>query len=344
MSAAVEYVADGLDPAALTKFFDDRVAGFRGGLSAELMQGGRSNLTYRLTDGHTSWVLRRPPPGALTPSAHDMRREYRVVSALTGSGVPVARPVAFGDESVMGVPFSVVEHVEGMVIHTLEQLNRLPQESITECGYTLVDVLASLHAIDPDAVGLTGFGRPEGYLSRQIERGYDQWGRVRTRRLPDIEALSGRLAVACPPESGASIVHGDFRIDNAIVSPDDPTDVRALVDWEMATLGDPLADLGLHLAYADPAFAPVLAGSAASTSNRLPAPSQLADRYASVSGRDLGNLDFYLSLGYFKIAVIAEGIHARHRRGLTLGSGFDTVGQAVAPLAAAGLRAPGSSV
>jgi aminoglycoside phosphotransferase (APT) family kinase protein len=201
-----------------------------------------------------------------------------------------------------------------------------------------VDVLARLHQVEPGSVGLDGFGQPEGYLARQVRRWHSQWQRVQTRPLPDIYALHARLAEACPAESGASIVHGDYRIDNAILDHADLAKIRAVVDWEMATLGDPLADLALHLVYADPAFAPVLAG-AASTSDRLPAAADLAQRYASVSSRDLAHLDFYLGLGYFKIAVIAEGIHARHQRGMTRGAGFDHVGDAVAPLAAAGLRA-----
>ncbi|WP_105972690.1 phosphotransferase family protein [Streptomyces geranii] len=330
---------DGLEPAALERYFAEHVPEFRGGLTAELMQGGRSNLTYALTDGQTRWVLRRPPLGELTPSAHDMGREYRMIAALAGSGVPVARAVALADAEVLGVPFAVVEYVDGTVIRTVEQLHALPQPAITRCAHALVDVLARLHAVDPDAVGLTGFGRPEGYLTRQVQRWYDQWQRVRTRELGDMERLHAHLAANCPAESGASVVHGDFRIDNTILDPADPGTVRAVVDWEMATLGDPLADLGLHLVYADPSFAPVLSGSAASTSERLPATADLAQRYAEASGRDLGGLGFYLSLGYFKIAVIAEGIHARFRQGLTRGTGFDTVGQAVAPLAAAGLRA-----
>ncbi|MFJ9824500.1 phosphotransferase family protein [Streptomyces sp. NPDC101160] len=339
MSAAARSTVDGLDLAALNSFFHDHVPGFRGALSASLIQGGRSNLTYQLTDGHAIWVLRRPPLGGLTPSAHDMGREFRVISALAGSGVPVPRAVACGDASVMGVPFSLVEYVGGRVIRTPEQLHTLTDQQITACAHALVDVLAGLHAVDPGAVGLTGFGRPEGYLSRQIERWYDQWTRVRTRDLPDIDTLHARLTTACPPEAGASIVHGDFRIDNAILAPHDPSEVRALVDWEMATLGDPLADLGLHLVYTDPAFAPVLGGAAASTSERLPTRRELAARYAEASGRDLARLDFYLGLGYFKIAVIAEGIHARHLQGLTRGDGFDAVGEAPGPLAAAGLRA-----
>ncbi|NKQ56101.1 phosphotransferase family protein [Amycolatopsis sp. K13G38] len=330
---------EGLNMPALERFFSEQVAGFAGNLTAELVTGGRSNLTYRLTDGASEWILRRPPLGGLTPSAHDMKREYEVVAALAGTGVPVARACVLGDAEVLGTPFSVVEYVDGLVIRTKEQLHVLPGEEIHRCAYGLVDTLARLHAVDPVAVGLGGFGRPEGYLARQIRRWNDQWHRVRTRELADVDRLHSLLAEACPPESGAAIVHGDYRIDNAIIDPDDPGTVRALVDWEMATLGDPLSDLGLHLVYCDPAFEPVLAGSAASTSPRLPGVEDLAQRYATVSGRDLGRMPFYLALGYFKIAVIAEGIHARFVQGMTVGAGFDTVGSAVAPLAAAGLRA-----
>ncbi|MGV0044914.1 phosphotransferase family protein [Mycobacterium colombiense] len=342
MNATHTAAPDGLDLQALEGFFADHVPGFSGTLSAELIQGGRSNLTYRLSDGHLTWVLRRPPLGGLAPSAHDMQREYRVVATLSGTDVPVARAVALADAGVLGVPFTVVEYVGGRVIRTLEDLHALPHAEITRCASGLIEVLVRLHAVDPAEVGLAGFGRAEGYLQRQVARWHDQWQRVRTRNLSDIDRLHERLVAACPAEAGASIVHGDFRIDNAIFDRDDVGRVLALVDWEMATLGDPLADLGLHLVYSDPAFAPVLGGSAASTSPRLPCISELAEHYAQSSGRDLGDLHFYLALGYFKIAVIAEGIHARFQRGMTRGDGFDTVGDAVAPLAAAGLTQLGA--
>ncbi|TQM11932.1 phosphotransferase family protein [Pseudonocardia kunmingensis] len=329
----------GLDLPALRAWFAAHVPG-AGELDAELIAGGRSNLTYRLTDGRATWVLRRPPLGGLTPSAHDMAREYRVVAALRDSGVPVAGAVALcEDPDVIGAPFAVVEHVSGRVVRTRAELDALTDAEVRRCAFALVDVLARLHAVDPAAVGLAGFGRPEGYLVRQVRRWHDQWTRVATRPLSDVDALHARLAAACPPESGASIVHGDFRIDNAILDGGDAGVVRALVDWEMATLGDPLADLGLHLAYADPAFDPVLGGSAASTSPRLPAADEVVARYAAASGRDVSGIAFHLALGYFKAAVIAEGIHARHVAGRTVGEGFDTVGAAVAPLAAAGLAA-----
>jgi aminoglycoside phosphotransferase (APT) family kinase protein len=339
MSVVGDSTLDGLDLPALERFFAGHVPGFAGGLTAGLLQGGRSNLTFVLSDGTQSWVLRRPPLGELTPSAHDVGREYQVVAALAGHSVPVARAVALAGPDILGAPFSVVEFVNGQVIRTAGQLHALRPDDITRCAYALVDVLARLHQLEPSAVGLAEFGRPEGFLARQVRRWYDQWQRVQTRPLEDIDTLHARLAEACPAESGASIVHGDYRIDNTIVDHDDPAVIRAIVDWEMATLGDPLADLGLHLVYSDPAFAPVLAGSAASTSDRLPPAADLAQRYAHTSGRELAHLDFYLGLGYFKIAVIAEGIHARHLQGMTRGTGFDHVGDAVAPLAAAGLRA-----
>jgi aminoglycoside phosphotransferase (APT) family kinase protein len=248
--------------------------------------------------------------------------------------------VALGqDLSVLGVPFSVVAYVAGQVIRTQDALHALPDADIVRCGYALIDVLAQLHAVDPEAVGLGEFGRPKGYLARQIRRWHDQWDRVRTRALPDVEILHLRLAKICPDESGASIVHGDYRIDNAILDVGDAGTVRALIDWEMATLGDPLADLGLHLAYSDPALNHVLGGSAASTSERLPSPDDLVQRYAIASQRDVDNVAFYRGLGYFKGAVIAQGVHARYTSGFTLGSGFETAGQAVPLLAAAGIDA-----
>ncbi len=268
-----------------------------------------------------------------------MAREYQVVAGLTGTGVPVPRAVALGqDLSVLGVPFSVVEYVPGQVIRSKDDLHALPDAEITRCAYALMDVLAALHAVYPEAVGLGGFGRPKGYLARQIRRWHGQWNRVRTRALPDIETLQLRLAEICPEESGASIVHGDYRIDNAILDAADAGTVRALVDWEMATLGDPLADVGLYLVYSDPATDHILGGSAASTSERLPPADELVQRYAVASGRDLGSLAFYQALGYFKLAVIAEGIHARYTSGHTLGPGFENVGQAVPLLVASGVN------
>jgi aminoglycoside phosphotransferase (APT) family kinase protein len=311
-----------------------------GELRAELIAGGRSNLTYRVTDGRSDWVLRRPPLGNLTPSAHDMEREYRVVAALADSAVPVARAVAYcADPAVIGAPFAVVEHVGGRVIRTRDDLAGLTDADVHRCAFALVDVLVDLHAVDPVAAGLGTFGRPDGYLGRQVRRWYDQWTRVATRELPDLETLHDRLVEGCPDDSGSAIVHGDLRVDNAILDAGDVGAVRALVDWEMSTLGDPLADLALHVVYRDPAFDPVLGGTGAASSDRMPSPDQLIERYVTRSGRDSGSLAFVLGLGYFKSAVIAEGIHQRFAAGHTVGTGFETVGAAVPQLAAAGLAA-----
>lgn len=338
MSGPVPTIA-GIDLPALQAWFDRTVPGTQR-LQVQLLQGGRSNLTYRLTDGTHDWVLRRPPLGVLTPSAHDMAREYRVVAALADSEVPVARAVAQCDDlTVLGVPFTVVEYVPGRTIRSRTELDTLTEAEVRRCAFGLVEVLGRLHAVHPTAVGLGDFGRAQGYLGRQVSRWHDQWTRVATRELAALETLHDVLQDSCPAESGTSIVHGDFRIDNAILDAEDPAVVRALVDWEMATLGDPLADLGLHLAYLDVAFDPVIGGDAAATSPRMPTPAALAAHYGQTTGRDVADLTFYLGLGYFKAAVIAEGIHARYAQGHTVGEGFDLVGTAVPQLAAAGLAA-----
>jgi aminoglycoside phosphotransferase (APT) family kinase protein len=331
----------GIDPAGLTRFFAADVPGAGDALSAELIAGGRSNLTYRVTDGVRSWVLRRPPLGGLTPSAHDMRREYRVMAALAGSGVPVPRTVALcEDPAVIGAPFSLVEYVDGPVLRTRKDLDAWSAAAVRHAAEALVAAMARLHAVDPAEVRLADFGRPEGYLARQVRRWHDQWLRVATRDLPDLDRLHALLAerVGQVPPSAGAIVHGDVRIDNAILAPD-LADVRALVDWEMATLGDPLADLALTMVYRSEVFEPVIGGSAAAADPRMPTAREQAELYARYTDRALGDLAFHLGLACLKLAVIAEGIHARHRDGLTVGQGFDTVGSAVPGLAALGLRA-----
>lgn len=332
-------IVDGLDLAAVQKFFDATVPGVCGPLHAELLHGGRSNLTYRLTDGNSSWVLRRPPLGTLTPSAHDMVREYQVVAGLGSTGVPVPRAVALGeDPSILGVPFSVVEYVPGRVIRTKDDLHTLPGAEIARCACALMDVLAELHAVDPESVGLGGFGRPEGYLARQIRRWHDQWNRVRTRTLPDIETLHVRLADICPEESGASIVHGDYRIDNCLLGKQMPPAIAAVLDWELATLGEPLADLGMFIFYwrepgdARPAMTP-----APTMRPGFPSRAYLAERYANRTGADLGDLPSWVALAHFKSAAIAQGIAARVKAGAMAGQEFGDIEGEVERIAAAGL-------
>ncbi|RSM55856.1 acyl-CoA dehydrogenase [Actinoplanes sp. ATCC 53533] len=324
---------------ALRQYFEEQVAECRGPLRLDLIAGGRSNLTYRVTDGHSRWVLRRPPLGPLTPTAHDMGREHHVVAALGASGIPVARAVSYcADPGVIGAPFSIMSYVDGRVLRDGAEAAGLSADDARRCAEALVDELARLHAVDPGQIGLGDFGRPAGYLERQVRRWHDQWARVTTRDLPELAELHRLLVRATPPESGASIVHGDYRLDNVILAHDDPGTILAIVDWEMATLGDPLADLGLTLVYWDPVCAPVLGVRHAPTANAgFPTGPQLAKRYAERSSRDASTLGFYQALGYLKLAVIAEGIHARHLAGQTVGTGFDTVGTAVPALLRAGL-------
>jgi aminoglycoside phosphotransferase (APT) family kinase protein len=313
---------------------------YAGPLTVRLMDGGRSNLTYEVTDGTHRWVLRRPPLGVLTPTAHDMDREYRVVASLGGTGVPVARAVlSCTDPEVIGAPFCVVEFVEGPVLRDGDEAAALAPADARRAAEALVDALVALHAVDPADVGLGDFGRPDGYLERQVRRWRGQWDRVATRTLPDLDELHGRLARALPASGAPAIVHGDYRLDNTILAPGDLGRIAAIVDWEMATLGDPLADLGMLLMYWDPACEPVLGARHVPTANPgFPSGRELAERYAEKSGRGIEAVDYYQALGCFKLAVIAEGIHARYLAGQTVGAGFERVGSAVPALLRSGLE------
>jgi aminoglycoside phosphotransferase (APT) family kinase protein len=300
-----------------------------GELTAELISGGKSNLTYLVRGETGEVVVRRPPLGHVLPSAHDMSREYRVTSALSGIGYPVARPLLLcTDEDVIGAPFYVMEHVEGRVLRGRE-LSTVEPEAAARCGEALVDTLLRLHSVEYAAIGLGDFGRPEGYLSRQLRRWYEQWERSKTRELPLLDSVIERLRAGLP-DSGpgraarAGIVHGDYRLDNVMF--DAGLDrILAVMDWEMATIGDPLADIGLMVVYTDSSALRLIP----SVPEGFPAGSGLAQRYAEGSGIDLTRLDWYVALGFFKLAVISEGIHARYLQGKTVGEGFETFGPAV---------------
>jgi aminoglycoside phosphotransferase (APT) family kinase protein len=332
----------GLDLAALDRYFAEIGVPRSGELRASLLVGGRSNLTYRVGDNNSMWVLRRPPLHGLTPSAHDMAREFRVVSALAKSTVPVATAVTLcHDESVLGAPFQVVAYVAGRVVRSRRQLEALGgADTINGCVDDLLRVLCALHEIRPESVGLADFGNPTGYLERQIRRWGTQWQHVRMPdddRDRDLNRLHAALASSVPQRTGTAIVHGDYRIDNTILTAEDPCRVRAVVDWEMATLGDPLADTALMCAYRDPALDLILNEEAAWTSPLLPTADELAHRYSIVSGRALAHWGFYMAMAYFKLAVIAAGIEHRGQGGPD-GPVPDNAGQAVGPLIAHGLR------
>ena len=316
-----------------------------GPLSARLIAGGKSNLTYLVRAGEQEFVLRRPPLGHVLATAHDMAREHRVISALTPTEVPVPAALLYcADDEVIGAPFYLMEKVDGEVFRSRSQTDPLTAGQRRDLAMAMMDTLAALHMVEPASVGLADFGRPEGYLGRQVRRWAGQLDRSRSRPLPGIDELRDALAETVPEGANAGrIVHGDYRLDNLLASVD-PVAVRAVLDWEMATLGDPLADLGLLLTYWD-----VLGDSDAADGNPVadglgpragfPTGAELIERYAGRSDVNVGPLHWHVALGCFKLAVICEGIHYRHTLGQTLGGGFDRIGDMVAPLVDHGLRA-----
>jgi aminoglycoside phosphotransferase (APT) family kinase protein len=336
---------EGLDLAALDRHLREAGIPRSGELWGELVSGGRSNLTFLVGDDESKWVLRRPPLHGLTPSAHDMAREYRVVAALQDTLVPVARAVTMrNDDSVGGAPFQMVEYVPGLVVRHTGELEALGDKAaISSCIDALIKVLADLHAVDPAAVGLGDFGKPTGYLERQVRRWGSQWDLVKRENDPfdaDVRRLHSALAEALPSQSRSSIVHGDYRIDNTMLDIDDATKVLAVLDWEMSTLGDPISDAALMCVYRHPLFN-VIHASSAWASPLMPEADDLANRYSVAAEQSLDNWDFYMALGYFKVAIIAAGIAFRARMGGGVAADTDQVDQAVGPLMAEGLNALG---
>lgn len=329
----------GLDLAALRTWLDSAHPGLRRGeLTGAVIAGGKSNLTYRVHDGATTWALRRPPLGHVLPTAHDMVREYRVISALAGTAVPVAPSVALCEDiAVLGAPFYLMGFIDGVVLDRPEALARLdPGAARTTCEQ-LMDTLVALHAVDPAAVGLAEFGRPEGFLTRQIRRWQGQWQASETEARPQLAHLIKRLGAALPGPCAPAIVHGDYRLTNVMFSPD-LSHIAAVVDWEMATLGDPLTDVGLLVVYQ------TLAGDGDFVMPRMRpqdgflTPEQMVARYAAGTTRELTDLAWYVGFGYFKLAVVAEGIHHRYLQGKTVGTGFEHFGAAVSRLLDAALQ------
>ncbi len=317
-------------------------AGLAPPLSFELIAGGRSNLTYRVADtsGRTV-VLRRPPVAEVLPTAHDMVREHRVVAALGPSRVPV--PAAIGlcdDPGVIGAPFYVMEHVQGRVVRDVAAAERwLDKAGRWRASESLVEVLGEIHRVDLDAAGLGDLGRHEGYLARQLERWHGQFDRSQVEELPRaelVDALYERLSAAVPAQQETTLVHGDYRLDNTVL--DGGGKVVAVLDWEICTLGDPLADVGLLMVYWSEAgdatnaleVSPTLAPGFASRK-------ELRERYAALTGRDLGGLEYYVGFGYWKVACILQGVFSRYRRGAGGGdrSAVDSLGERVHRLAEA---------
>jgi aminoglycoside phosphotransferase (APT) family kinase protein len=302
---------------------------------AELIAGGRSNLTYRLDFGSgTRLVLRRPPLGHVLPTAHDMAREYHILSALHGTAIPVPAPVAFcQDPEVIGAPFYLMEYVDGLVLRTREDGAQVTPDQARQLSQRLAEMLAAIHGLDLSAAGLTGFGRPDGYLARQLARWQRQWELSATREMPGYDRLVERLAAGLPETGEGTLVHGDFRLDNMLVVLGGRPAIAAVVDWEMSTLGDPLADLGLTLMYwadaADRDWRMINVGAAVTTLPGFFSRAELASRYAELTGRDISGIGYYMAFGCFKLAVVLEGIHARYLQHQTVGEGFEREGHAV---------------
>jgi aminoglycoside phosphotransferase (APT) family kinase protein len=312
-----------------------RAPGLGTGWRAELVSGGLSNLTYRVRGPERTVVVRRPPVGKLLPSAHDVGRERRVMAALRGTPVPV--PEVLGgseDPDVLGAPFFVMAEVKGVVYREPEQASSDLTEAERDALCTnLVDVLAAIHAVDLDATGMRDFGKPAGYLERQVRRWSAQWDASHTRELRAMDELVAQLDAQRPPEGEVTLVHGDYRHDNTLVSRREGHPVvAAVVDWELSTLGDPLADLATWLTYwtgHDEAGQPLVVGAGVPTLPGFPTADEVARRYAAVTGRDVTGLGYYRAFTDFRLAVIAEGVHARYLAGIASGAGYDRAGDAV---------------
>jgi len=308
---------EGIDRTGVEAWFDQHVDGVELPLSFERISGGHSNLTYRVADAAgRRWALRRPPLGKRLGSAHDMGREHKVVSALAPTPVPVAPVLGLcEDESVNGAPFYVMEFVEGPILRGIAEVEAFPEEADRRAiGERVADTLVAIHAVDPDAAGLGDLGRKEDYVARQLRRWQGQWEKSKTRELPAIDTVHERLAARIPEQGPATIVHGDYRLDNMILAPGG--EVAAVVDWELCTLGDPLADVGLLMVYWPERGEETIAlGQPANLAPGFPTREELRDRYAGRSGRDLSQLGFFEALGYWKLAIILEGVYARYAAG-----------------------------
>ena len=329
-----------LPDAALAAYLETALAGFSGPLTSTKFKGGQSNPTYRLDAASGVYVLRRKPPGQVLASAHAVDREFRVLTALHGSAVPVARPLHLcRDESVIGSMFYVMEFVDGRIFWdpALPELGTAERAAYYDA---IVSTLAALHAVDVDAAGLADYGKPGNYFARQIARWSEQYRASQTRAIPDMDALMDKLAARCPADDGVvALVHGDFRIDNLMFDPLEPR-VRAVVDWELSTLGHPLADLGYFCMALRLPRNPALPGLGGMDRAALGIPDEAAllARYSALSGRPIpADWPFVLAFSFFRLAAIAQGVAKRAQQGNASSAQATQAGQMTAMLAEAGL-------
>lgn len=336
----------GIEVDKVSHWLQEHIAGALAPFEFELITGGRSNLTFRVVgaDG-TQFVLRRPPLGHVLATAHDMAREHRIISAVGTTGVPVPRALGLcTDEAVNGAPFYVMSFVEGVVLDGPERVAQMSADLRRGVAEHLFDVLADLHAVDVDAVGLGTLARREGYVERQVKRWSTQWEQSRTRQLPVVDEVARLLRERMPAQQGVSIAHGDFRFGNVLADTNRGR-VNAVLDWELCTLGDPLADVGyLGVYWFDPALGnarqndPTVAGD-------FPPYGAMVQRYARRTGRDVSDIGYYIAFGAWRLAVISEGVYARYlygAMGQQEGVEFDifrTATEALAEQALAALKA-----
>ncbi|KIP53718.1 phosphotransferase family protein [Leucobacter komagatae] len=333
----------GLDLVALTAWLSETHPELAlGPLSATVIAGGRSNLTYAVQGAKLPLILRRPPLGHVLSSAHDMGREHRVISALAGTAIPVPRAIDLVDDTggaITGTPFFLMEKAPGEVVRSPQQNAAYTREELRGLSFELIHHLAALHSVDVEAVGLTTFGKPDGYLARQLATWRRQLDASRSRETPALDRLQAALDEGVPETVRTGIVHGDYRLDNALVEGKPPR-ISAILDWEMATLGDPLVDLGIFALYWDISKLPHRGAiaSAVDPAAGYPEFAELAEYYATQSGITLPDLSWYRAFAAYKLAVILEGIHYRYQAGDTVGEGFDRIGELVGPLAENGLK------
>jgi aminoglycoside phosphotransferase (APT) family kinase protein len=311
---------EGIDVEKVTDWYLREVPGTVSPLEFHLIAGGHSNLTFGVTDAAgRRTVLRRPPLGQVLATAHDMGREHRIISALGPTSVPVAPAVGFCDDvDVNGAPFYVMELVEGTVVRDEAGAATMTPEQRRRASESIVDVLADIHAVDVDAVGLGDLGRKDAYIERQLKRWSTQYHRSRDlapgMEFPGIERAFERLSATVPPQHGAAIVHGDYRLDNCMLA-DDGT-IAAVLDWEICTLGDPLADVGLLWVYwTDPGTSSALPQASPTSLDGFLRRDDVLERYANASGRDLSDIDYYIAFGTWKLACIIAGVYSRYAAG-----------------------------
>ena len=306
----------GIDVERVEKWLTANIEEAQGPYTYHLIAGGRSNITFRVVDANgMHMVLRRPPMGHVLATAHDMAREHRLISAVGQSNVPVPRTLGLcTDVEVNGAPFYVMAYVPGVVLDSPEKGTLLSVEHRLKASEDLIDVLADLHAVDVDEVGLGDLAKRDGYVERQVKRWSTQWANSKTRDLPAIDEVAALLGNNIPAQQGVSIAHGDYRFGNCLTDVENGR-IAAVLDWELCTLGDPLADLGyVGIYWTDPGM-PNMRGTDPSGIEGFPTFEHLVERYATRTGRDCSNIGYYKAFASFRLAVICEGVYARYLHG-----------------------------